>query len=90
MYVWKKSEYPPPPPPGQHGSSLGTESLFLISLSRIREWGAQLLLINFATGLHGICNGSDNGMNPTAFGLGISAPPPPPFFEDLFTRTQKH
>ena len=29
----------PPPPPGQHGSSLGNGSLFLISLSLIGEWG---------------------------------------------------
>ena len=48
--------------------------------------GAQLLLISFATTrLHGICNGSNNGMedgeggtrsSPTALGLGISAPTP--------------
>ena len=45
--------------------------------------GAQLLLISFATRLHGICNGSNNGMedgggstHATALGLGISAPTP--------------
>ena len=48
-------------------------------------YGEQLLHISFATtGLHGICNGSKNGMegggvthsSPTALGLGISAPHP--------------
>ena len=45
--------------------------------------GAQLLLISFATRLHGICNGSNNGIedgggstHATALGLGISAPTP--------------
>ena len=45
--------------------------------------GAQLLLISFATRLHRICNGSNNGMedgggstHATALGLGISAPTP--------------
>ena len=45
--------------------------------------GAQLLLFSFATRLHGICNGSNNGMEDgggsthgTALGFGISAPTP--------------
>ena len=52
-------------PPPLLDSSLGTWSLFLISLSLVGEWGgggAQLLLINFATRLHGIRNGSNSGM----------------------------
>ena len=60
-----------------------TRALFLISLSLFGGGlGAQLLHISFVTtGLHGICNGSKNGMedrvthsSPTALGLGISAP----------------
>ena len=67
----------------QHGSRLGTGALFCISLSLVGKVGAQLLLISFATRLHGICNGSNNGMedgggstHATALGLGISAPTP--------------
>ena len=57
-------------------------ALFLISLSLFGGGlGAQLLHISFVTtGLHGICNGSKNGMEDrvthsslTALGLGISA-----------------
>ena len=58
-----------------------------LSFAFLRVWsgkvGAQLLLISFATRLHGICNGSNNGMedgggstHATALGLGISAPAP--------------
>ena len=69
-------------------------SLFNFSESGLGR-GAQLLLISFATTrLHGICNGSNNGMeaggggggegthsSPTALGLGISDPHPPQISE---------
>ena len=89
MYVWKYQSIPPPPSWTARQQPRDWVSLFNFSESDQGMGGAQLLLFNFATRLHGICNGSDNGMNPTALGLGISAPPPL-FFEDLFTSTQKH
>ena len=53
--------HPNPITKAQYSSSLGTGALFLISLSLSGE-GAQLLLISFATRLHGFCTGSNNGM----------------------------
>ena len=53
--------------------------------SLLNFWSGTVIIVSFATTrLHGICNGSNNGMgggggggahsNPTAFGLEISAP----------------
>ena len=40
----------------------------------VSQWGAQLLLTNFATRLHGNCNGSNNGMK-----RGAHTPSPQPW-----------